>query len=127
MGIEADPDPCSFLQTHGPEAFPRPRERSLLPEPVESAEEDQVLESRDAQIERAISRRDETEQLPVAAVSKLVGWDSSKPDRAFARLDETCERPEERGLARSVGPQERVDLPSRTWSDTPSSARVAPE
>ena len=102
---------CSFLQTHGAEALPCPCERPRLPEPVEPAEEDQVLEPRDTQVERAIPRRDESEQLPVAAVSKLFGWDPSKPDRALARLDEACERPEECGFARSIGPQERVDLP----------------
>jgi hypothetical protein len=110
MGVQAHPVARGILQANGAQAFPCPRERSALPEPVESAEEHQVLQPGDAEVERAVTRRDESEQLPVRAVAELIGWGPSEPDGPCAWLDEAGKRTKERGLARPVGPEESMDL-----------------
>ena len=54
-------------EADGGECLPRPRDRVAPAKPVQPAEEDEILERRDPQIEGAVARRDESEQVPGGA------------------------------------------------------------
>ena len=83
--------------------------RRPAPEPLEPAEEDEILQAREPQVERAIARRhrpDAGTERPPAARRVATGH----ADVAAVGLDEPGQDTEECRLAGAVRSQERMDL-----------------
>ena len=100
--------------------------RRPAPETLEPAEEDEILQARDAQVERAIARRHRpdtgTERPPAlrAGRSRPRGRGRRRPRRARSGHGGVC-------LAGAVRPQERMDLAAADDEETPSSATTRPK
>ena len=98
------------------EHLQRTRLRFAAAHPVEPGKEHEILEPADAQVERAVPRGDETDQ--VVQLGRIPPNVTTKQlDRALGGFDEAEQDSDQRRLARAVRPEQRVKL-SRTDLET---------
>ena len=79
------------------------------PHPVQAREEDEVLETRDPEVERAVPRRREPDALPEGPAPGP-GFETGDLYGSFGRSQQPREDPDQRRLSGAVRPEQRVDL-----------------